>query len=537
MQSARAFLFALGMCSLSMLGQTGPEFSSQVQPILKKRCEACHGAAQQLSGLRLDQREAAMAGGYSGPIIVPGKSAESKIIQRVTGAPGVMVMPPSGPKLTAEEIATLRGWIDSGAKWNTTAPTGAQSQAQPRHSHWAFQPIVEPQQPSVSQSAWVRNPVDTFVLSKLEREKISPAPEAEKRTLLRRVSFDLIGLPPTPEEIRAFINDKNPDAYERAVDRLLSSPHFGERMARPWLDRARYADSDGYEKDWVRPFAWRYRQWVIDAFNQDMPFDRFTIAQVAGDLIPDTSTTALIATGFQRNTLTNREGGIDNKQFEFENAIDRTNTVAATWMGLTAGCAQCHDHKYDPFSQKDYYQLFAFFENLEEKDIDAPLPGELGPYLKTRDEYRAKRQALLDEYKVPEMQVEWERQMLEASANPGKRTDWDLAWDCLLKLTEFGDGEKIMRIPLNQRSERERDILTDHFVRNYHFAVGQKVYKEAKFDELDKKLKELRANVPATYAGDDGWRSREGAAFVPACARRLPHQWHSRCAQHSVGIA
>ena len=253
--------------------------------------------------------------------------------------------------------------------------------------------------------------------------------------------------------------------------------------------------------------------------------------------IPDTSTTARIATGFHRNTLTNREGGIDNKQFEFENAIDRTNTVAATWMGLTAGCAQCHDHKYDPFSQKDYYQLFAFFENLEEKDIDAPLPGELGPYLKTRDEYRAKRQALLKEYKVPEMQVEWERQMLEASANPGKRTDWDLAWDCLLKLTEFGDGEKIMRIPLNQRSERERDILTDHFVRNYHFAVGQKVYKEAKFDELDKKLKELRQTYPQlTQAMTVGDPEKAQPSFL-----RVRGDYRTNgipvAAQHAVGLA
>ena len=275
-------------------------------------------------------------------------------------------------------------------------------------------------------------------------------------------------------------------------------------MARPWLDRARYADSDGYEKDWVRPFAWRYREWVIDAFNSDMPFDQFTIEQVAGDLLPNASLDDRIATGFHRNTLTNREGGIDNNQFRFEAAIDRANTIAATWMGLTMGCAQCHDHKYDPISQKDYYQLFAFVDKIEEADIDAPLPGEIGPYIKSRDEYRAKRKALLDQYKVPQLQADWERQMLEASANPGKRTDWDLAWDCLLKLTEGGDdGEKIMRIPLEKRTERERDILTNHFVRNYHFAVGQKVYKELKLDELDKKLKELVRELSAAFASDD----------------------------------
>ena len=432
-ESVVSFLLAV-----SLFGQTARkvDFGADVQPILKKRCEACHGAAQQISGLRLDQREGAMAGGYSGPVIVPGKSAESKIIQRVTGAPGVMVMPPSGPKLTPEEIGVLRAWIDSGATWSPTAASVAQTQAKSRHPHWAFQPITLPQEPRVADPKWRHNPVDAFVLSRLDREKIQPSPEADKRTMLRRVSLDLTGLPPTPEELQGFLNDKRQDAYERVVDRLLSSPHFGEKWARPWLDRARYADSDGYEKDWSRPFAWRYRQWVIDALNRDMPFDQFTIEQVAGDLLPGASDPDRIATGFHRNTLTNREGGIDNNQFRFEATLDRANTVAATWMGLTIGCAQCHDHKYDPISQKDYYQLFAFFENLEEVDIDAPLPGEIGPYVKSRDEYRSKRRALLEEYNVAELQADWEKQMLEASANPGKRTDWDLAWDCLLKLTE-----------------------------------------------------------------------------------------------------
>jgi hypothetical protein len=328
----------------SLFGQSKVDFAADVQPILKKRCEACHGAAQQMSGVRFDQREAALAGGYSGPVILPGKSAESKLIQRVSGTPGMMVMPPSGPRLTADEIGLLRAWIDGGAAWAGTESAAA-TQSKTRHPHWAFQPIVSAQPPGVSNPAWVRNPVDNFVLSRLDKEHIAPSPEAEKRALYRRVSLDLIGLQPTPEEMQAFLSDKRPDAYERAVDRLLSSPHFGERLARPWLDRARYADSDGYEKDWVRPFAWRYRQWVIDAFNSDMPFDQFTIEQVAGDLLPNASLDDRIATGFHRNTLTNREGGIDNNQFRFEAASDRANTIAATWMGLTMGCAQCHDHK------------------------------------------------------------------------------------------------------------------------------------------------------------------------------------------------
>lgn len=453
-----------------------------VHQILRSRCLGCHNASQAMSGLRLDAREGALK------VVTPGDSGNSKLIKRVTGAPGMIVMPPSGPRLSASEVATLREWIDKGAPWQQSAtPVEA-----PKNSHWAFQPVSHPAVPDLSS-----HPVDAFVLQRLKKEGIEPSPEAGKATLLRRVSLDLIGLPPTPEETRAFLNDTRPDAWERVVDRLLASPHFGERWARPWLDRARYADSDGYEKDWVRPWAWRYRDWVIRALNSDMPFDQFTVQQIAGDLLPDAGQDAKIATGFHRQTLTNREGGIDNNQFKFEAAIDRTNTVASTWLGLTAGCAQCHDHKYDPFSQKDYYSLFAFFENIDEADIYAPQAGEIGPWLKSRDEYRQKREALLQQYNVPALQADWERQMLETAANPGKRTDWDLAWDCLLKLTEGGDdGERILRIPPAKRSEREAEVLTTHFIRNYHFAVGQKRWKELKFNELDKQLKELYASYP-----------------------------------------
>ena len=415
----------------------------EVDRIFKSRCLACHATAKQIGGL-----------------------PKATLLDRITGKPGVKTMPPVGPRLTAAEVESIRTWLSETAQ----------------KRHWAFEPV---QRPAVEG-------IDTIVRARLKKEGIPPSPEADKRTLLRRISIDLTGLPPTPEELRAFLADNRPDAYERVVDRLLASPHFGERWARPWLDRARYADSDGYEKDWVRPWAWRYRKWVIDAFNADMPFDQFTIEQIAGDLIG-----LPIPTGFHRQTLTNREGGIDNNQFKFEAAIDRTNTVASAWLGLTAGCAQCHDHKYDPFSQRDYFQLYAFFENIDEADILAPLPGEIGPWLKSRDEYQAKRSALLAEYKVAELQANWEKNMLQAAADPGKRTDWDLAWDCLLKLTEGGDdGERILRTPPEKRTDREREVLTTHFVRNYHFAVGQKHWKELKLDELDKKLRALYDSYP-----------------------------------------
>ncbi len=493
-----SLFFALGIVTaadLPPVANRPVDFTTDIQPLLRTRCLGCHGPSQQMSGLRLDTKAPAMAGGYSGPVIKPGHSAESSMILRVAGAKGLIAMPPSGKRLTPEEVGLLRAWIDQGAIWPDAS--GAAASTAPRKStHWAFQPVRRPDVPAPSESAWVRNPIDGFILARLEREKIRPSPEAEKRILLRRVSLDLTGLPPTPDETEEFLADKRPDAYERRVDQLLASPHFGEKWARHWLDRARYADSDGYEKDWPRPYAWRYRDYVINAFNSDLPFDRFTIEQIAGDLLPDATVEQRVATGFHRNTLTNREGGVDNAQFRFENAIDRSNTVATAWLALTSGCAQCHDHKYDPISQKEHYQLFAFFDNAEEQDIDAPVPGELGPYLLHRNEYRAKREELLQQYRVPELQPEWERNMLRSEANPGKYLDWDLAWDCLLKLTEGGDGQKIIHIPPDQRTERQKDTLTSHFIRNYHFAIGPKRYEELKFKELDKKLRELQEQYP-----------------------------------------
>lgn len=469
-------------------------FERDVAPIFAAKCASCHGAARQTSGLRLDDPAAAMQGGYGGKVILPGNASESPLIHRITGAKGLVPMPMGSKGLPENEAAIIRAWIDQGAKFSAASPVAATSRPQSRH--WAFQPIAKSAPPTVNNAAWPRNPIDQFLLARLEQEKIAPSPEAPRHTQLRRLSLDLTGLPPTPDELRLFLNDAKPGAYERQVDRLLASPHFGEKWARHWLDQARYADSDGYEKDWVRPWAWRWRNWVIDAINADMPFDRFTIEQLAGDLLPNPTVEQRVATGFHRHTLTNREGGIDNEQFAFENTADRASTTASVWLGLTAGCAQCHDHKYDPIRQKDFYQLFAFFDNADEVDIDAPLPGELGLWMKTAAEYEQKREALIAHYKVRELQPAWEKDMLQAAAKPGERTDWDLAWDCLLKLTEGGDGAAIIRKPAGSRTARDKRVLEIHFVRNYHFAIGQKAYKEVKFDELDKKLRELDEKYP-----------------------------------------
>jgi mono/diheme cytochrome c family protein len=471
------------------------DFQRDVQPIFAQRCYGCHGPALQTSGFRLDDAAAALKGGNSGPAIKPGDSASSPLILRAAHAAGQTPMPPGGAALTPQQIGILRAWIDQGAKWPQLTVKAAATVSRGA-SHWSFQPVRNPAPPMVQNRDWVRNPIDAFILERLERERIQPSPEADKPTLLRRLSLDLTGLPPTPREVANFLNDNRPDGYERQVDRLLESPHYGERRARFWLDLARYGDSDGYEKDWVRPHAWRYREWVINALNVDMPFDEFTIEQLAGDLLPNATVEQRAATGFHRNTLTNREGGVDNEQFRFDNVIDRAATTGTVWLGLTVGCAQCHDHKFDPTTQKDFYRLAAFFDNVEETEIDAPLAGELGPWLRTRDEYRKKRQELLKEYHIAELQKEWEAKMLDAAANPGKYTDWDLAWDVLLKLTVGGDGEKTIRKKPQERTEREQDVLTDHFIKNYAFAVGDKKYKEVKFKELDEKLTGLKSTYP-----------------------------------------
>jgi hypothetical protein len=453
---------------------------SQVEPIFKAKCYACHGPGNQTSGFRLDDAEAVRAGGYGGKAIVPGKSAESELWLRVSGKSSHSAMPMGSKGLAAEDAAKIAAWIDAGAEFPASLKASAK-RSQPKH--WAYQSFVKPM-----------GTIDGFVSSRLAKENLQMSPEADRATLLRRLSFDLIGLPPTPEEVRAFVADRSPDAYAKQVDRLLASPHFGEKWARHWLDQARYADSDGYEKDWARPWAWRWREWVINEINRDMPFDQFTREQIAGDLLPNATTEQRVATGFHRNTLTNREGGIDNQQFRFENIADRASTVGSVWLGLTMGCAQCHDHKYDPIQQKDFYSMYAFFDNAEEEDIDAPLPQEKDV---RGAEYTAKREALIAEYKVRELQPDWEKNMLQAAAEPGKRTDWDLAWDCLLKLTEGGDGERVMRKPITERTQRDKLVLETHFIRNYHFAIGQPAYKKLKFDELDKKLRALDDEYPS----------------------------------------
>jgi hypothetical protein len=471
---------------LAMLPGSAPaavvDFNRDVAPILRSRCIGCHGPAIQQGGLRLDSREAAWK------VITPGNSAGSRLMVMVSGQDAKRSMPPAGPRLTVMEVARLRSWIDQGAQW----PDGVS--LSPANLHWALQPIRRVALPAVRNSKWVRNDIDRLVLAKLEPENIAPSPEAPRHTLIRRASLDLTGLPPTPAEVDQFLKDTRPDAYERLVDRLLESRHFGEKWALHWLDQARYADSDGYEKDSRRPYAWRWRDWVIDAFNRDMPFDRFTIEQIAGDLLPGSTMEQRIATGFHRNTPTNREGGVNIEMFRYEQVVDRASTVGSVWLGLTVGCAQCHDHKYDPITQQDFYRLFAFFDNADEASVEAPLPGELGPHLAAHEEYYRQRNILLTGYKALELRPDWEKRALMAADEPGKWTDWDVVFDTIQKMVD--DGERILRTPVEKRTRYEEDAIIDHMVRWYSQAVDNARYKELKFKELEEKLAALKKSFP-----------------------------------------
>lgn len=341
------------------------EFARDIQPIFEANCYTCHSGPQPKAQLRLDRGAAALKGGMSGAVIQPGNSGSSRLIHRVSGMGGEPRMPFGRKPLSDDQIALLKLWIDQGAKW----PDSAQTAGGEVTKHWAYVPPVRPKVPAVRNKDWVRNPMDAFILERLEKEGLKPSPEASREKLIRRVSLDLIGLPPTPKEIDDFIRDERPDAYERLVDRLLASPHYGERWARPWLDLARYGDTNGYEAD-SRRSIWKYRDWVIAALNRDMPFDEFTIEQLAGDLLPDATVEQKIATGFNRNSLFNEEGGVDKDEEFWVDQVDRVNTTTTVWLGSTVACAQCHNHKFDPFTQKEYYQFLAFFNNVEYKEKD-----------------------------------------------------------------------------------------------------------------------------------------------------------------------
>ena len=335
------------------------DYNEHVRPIINNKCIACHGGVRKLAGVSFLFEEEALGKSNNGNrIIFPGNAARSELIARVTHRDSNERMPLGEDPLSPNEIDILTRWIDQGAKWK---------------DYWAFIPPKSITPHKNESNGWIKNPIDQFILARLNEEGLKPSKEADKETLLRRVSLDLIGLPPTMQSRESFFNDDSPEAYEKLVDYLLSSPRFGEHWASMWMDLARYADSKGYEKDAHREI-WKYRDWLIDAFNQDMPFDQFTINQLAGDLLPNPTNDQMIATAFHRNTMNNDEGGTDDEEFRVAAVIDRVNTTWEVWQGMTFSCVQCHSHPYDPFRHKEYYQFYSFFNNTADSDLPTEEP-------------------------------------------------------------------------------------------------------------------------------------------------------------------
>ena len=376
--------------ALAAPGKTAPaSYANDVAPILKAHCIQCHGADSVSADLRLDSPAGLLKGGRSGPLFVPGNAGQSLLLKRVSQA-GPGRMPMGFPALSPAEIKFLSSWINEGAKFDSGVG-----------KHWAYTAPVKSPLPKVKTPAWVANTIDAFVLGQLDKDHLKPSPAASKEILLRRVCLDLTGLPPTLEQQKSFLSDHLTDAYTRLVDSLLDSPAYGERMATPWLDLARYADTNGYEKD-VERHVWPFRDWVIGAFNADMPYDKFTIEQLAGDLVPGAVQGDLIATGFNRNTMLNEEGGVDQAEQRWLTLVDRVGTTGSVFLGSTLMCCQCHNHKYDPFTQEEFYKLMAFFQTSDEPTLNLydPSVDEIAKRVAAINQVLAKDKSQTDETKA-----------------------------------------------------------------------------------------------------------------------------------------
>ncbi|MEX0728590.1 MAG: DUF1553 domain-containing protein [Planctomycetaceae bacterium] len=486
-----AYIYLILLGGVSTFGQDQQpqrpiDFNREIRPILSDNCFICHGpdAATRVSDWRLDRKESAFSdlGGYAA--IVAGDASNSSLYQRISSSDPEQVMPPpdSGKKLTPEQIELIARWINQGAEWQ---------------EHWAYVAPVRPARPAVTRTEWATQPFDEFILAKLEQAGMTPSPEASRETLIRRATFDLTGLPPTIDEIDEFLADDSPDAYEKVVDRLLASPRFGERMVLEWLDAARYSDTNGYQTDGTRAM-WPWRDWAIDAYNANMPFDRFTVEQLAGDLLPEPALPQKIATGFNRNHMLNGEGGRIAEESRVDYVVDRVETTSTVWMGLTLGCGRCHDHKYDPFSQKEFYELYAFFNNVDETGavdrrsstaaptIDLPTPAQ--------------------EQQIAEQTQRVEQAQSQVNARSEILRSMQPEWEASVDRQTLSDEIRaILDIESDKRTEEQQQKLTAHYLD----ADAERKELAKQLDESKKKLDETKRSVLITMIMEERAEPRE----------------------------
>lgn len=475
------------------LGLRAADLADEAYRLLEQNCFKCHGPSRSENSLRLDLRSEALRGGDHGPVLVPGKPDASLLLQVVVGAHGeVPRMPRRGDALSPDQISLLRTWVEAGAGW----PATAIAEAPDPRTHWAFQPVCRPDPPSgitPPGGGWTNpSPIDAFIQARLAQEGLSPSPPADRVTLIRRLSLDLTGLPPSPEEVDAFVSDSSPEAYTKVVERLLASPHYGEKWGRHWLDAARYADSNGFEKDRTRSI-WPYRDWVIQAFNEDLPFDEFTRQQLAGDLLAERGRSAedeaqslRVATGFLRNSMINMEGGIEPEKFRVETIIDRVDAVGRTWLGLTIACAQCHNHKYDPISQMEYFQFYDFLN----QDVEPKLEVSSPTVQAKRREIRAAAAAL-------------EERLHADPAVQAKFTAWESAQKTAPPSWTVIDAQEWHSTPMKFEKQEDRSLLGGGDV--YNSAV-LRVWAEVPYTHITGfRLEALNhGNLPFNGPGLDG---------------------------------
>ncbi|MBC8352983.1 MAG: PSD1 domain-containing protein [Planctomycetes bacterium] len=462
------------LCLLSVLTLHASEidYVGDVKPIFAQHCVKCHNTKTQESGLRLDLGGGALRGGDGGPVVVAGDAAKSRLLAIIKGADDdVGVMPPEGEPLSSDEIARIEAWVAGGAK----VPQ-EEMRLDVESDHWAFQKPTRHTLPNTKHSTSAQNAIDHFVRARLDSDSIAPSAEADRATLIRRMSLDLLGIPPTMAQVEAFVNDARPDAYERVVDQLLSSPAYGERWGRHWLDLARYADSNGFTRDFGREI-WKYREWVIAAVNSGMPFDQFTIEQFAGDMLPEPTLDQLVATGFHRNTLINEEGGTDQEQFRVDAVADRVATTGVVYLGLTLGCARCHQHKFDPISQREYYQIFAFLNNCDEPNVDTPSPWEI-------------EQGVVDRRDGIRDQIQGKEDALAAKAEEftKRQLEWEPTIEPEFYRTLPGPTQAALGKAIDQRDDIEKKLIVELF-------KTTDVAREA--FPLVKEIADLRAIEPA----------------------------------------